>query len=66
MCHRRNNSAPAVSVRPVNPDQPRPPRLSLDVELVPEQTTDDTAQGEDEGRTRDDYLRDRPPHHTDH
>ena len=54
-------------------DDNAPPRLDLDVELVPEQTSDDTDAGWG-GNERGDvdpaellrrYLDDKPPHHGD-
>jgi hypothetical protein len=52
-------------------DENAPPRLNLDVELVPEQTSDDTdaGWGGEERTDRDPatvlrrYLDDKPPHH---
>lgn len=55
-------------------DQPPPrPRLDLDVELVPDQTSDDTdagwgaasQAGEDPAATLKRYLDEKPPHHGD-
>jgi len=52
---------------------PSPKRLDLDVDLVPEQTTDDTDAGWGERPSRSDdpastlrrYLDETPPHHGD-
>jgi hypothetical protein len=55
-------------------DDSRPPRLDLDVDLVPEQTSDDTDAGwggsevtadEDPAVVLRRYLDETPPHHGD-
>jgi hypothetical protein len=57
----------------VTDQQPPRPRLDLDVELVPDQTSDDTDAGwgaaptaaEDPAATLKRYLDEKPPHHGD-
>ena len=50
-------------------DEPTPRRLDLDVELLPEQTSDDTDAAEapnaDPATVLRRYLDERPPHHGD-
>jgi hypothetical protein len=50
-------------------DEPTPPRLDLDVELLPEQTSDDTDAAEapaaDPATVLRRYLDEKPPHHGD-
>ncbi len=55
-------------------DDSRPPRLDLDVDLVPEQTSDDTDDGwggseatadQDPAAVLRRYLDETPPHHGD-
>ena len=51
------------------PDEPTPPRLDLDVELLPEQTRDDLDEGgaapADPAALLRRYRDETPPHHGD-
>ena len=61
-----------VSTREEPCAEPRParPRLKLDLDLVPEQTSDDLASSwgdaaPDDAAKRQTYLAEKPPHHGD-